>query len=217
MRTLRSVLALPALLLLAGCATLQQIAALEQVDFRLDRVAEIRLAGVDLARVRSYSDLSVQDVARLTLALSEDRLPLELDLLVAGENPPENDVQARLVRFDWTLLLEDRETVSGVFDQEVVFPPGEPTTFPVRIELDLLEFFEGNARELANLALSLSGQGGEPTRVALEAVPTVQTAIGPIRYPRTIRVSGDVGGTDFQLHRPGRLRPGVHDHRMESP
>lgn len=195
MRPRTSVLALPLLLFFGGCATLQQIAALQQVDFALDRVDQVRLAGVDLDRVRSYSDLSVTDIARLTIALSEDRLPLALNLLVEGENPPDNEVDARLVQFEWTLRLEGRETVSGVFDREVVFRPGEPTTFPVRIELDLLEFFEGNARDLAELALSLSGEGGAPKNVALEAIPTIQTAIGPIRYPGTITVvSGEVGG-----------------------
>ncbi|HSG49490.1 MAG TPA: hypothetical protein VLA43_16845, partial [Longimicrobiales bacterium] len=128
-------------------------------------------------------------------ALSDDRLPLEFSLMVQGENPADNEVAARLVRFDWTLLLEDRETVSGVFDQEVVFQPGQPTTFPVRIQLDLLEFFDGNARDLAELALSLADQGGEPKNVALQAVPTIQTALGPIRYPGTLTiVSGEVGG-----------------------
>ncbi len=180
---------------LTSCATLQQIAALRQVDFALDRVAGVRLAGVDLDRVRSYSDLTVTDVARLTLAISENRLPLEFDLWVEGENPPDNQVTARLVRFDWTLLLENRETVSGSFAEEIVFAPGEPTVFPLRIGLDLVEFFEGNARDLAEIALSLSGQGGEPRNVALDAVPTIDTAIGPIRYPGTIRVvSAEVGG-----------------------
>lgn len=190
----RALVVLPALLLLGGCATLQQIAALRNVDFSLDRVAQVRLADIDLDRVRSYSDLSVTDVARLTLALSREELPLDFNLFVQGENPPENGTEARLVRFAWTLLLEDRETISGVFEDEVVFAPGEPTTFPVRISLDLLEFFEGSARDLGELALNLAGEGGSPKNVALRAVPTIQTALGPIRYPGEITiVSTEVG------------------------
>lgn len=193
----RALVVLPALLLLGGCATLQQIAALRNVDFSLDRVAQVRLADIDLDRVRSYSDLSVTDVARLTLALSREELPLDFNLFVQGENPPENGTEARLVRFAWTLLLEDRETISGVFEDEVVFAPGEPTTFPVRISLDLLEFFEGSARDLGELALNLAGEGGSPKNVALRAVPTIQTALGPIRYPGEITiVSTEVGRDD---------------------
>lgn len=193
----RALVVLPALLLLGGCATLQQIAALRNVDFALDRVAQVRLADIDLDRVRSYSDLSVTDVARLTLALSREELPLDFNLFVQGENPPENGTEARLVRFAWTLLLEDRETISGVFEDEVVFAPGEPTTFPVHISLDLLEFFEGSARDLGELALNLAGEGGSPKNVALRAVPTIQTALGPIRYPGEITiVSTEVGRDD---------------------
>ncbi len=188
-RSLRALLVpLALVMLISGCATLQQIAALRQVDFSLDRLSRLELAGVRLDDKRSYGDLGVADVTRLTLALAEGRLPLAFNLDVQGENPADNAADARLVRFDWTLLLDDRETVSGVFADEVVFRPGEPTTFPVQIELDLLEFFEGSARDLGELALSLTGQGGAPKNVALRAVPTVNTALGPIRYPGAITV-----------------------------
>ena len=185
---------LAALLFTGGCATLQQLAALRNVDFALDRVAGVRLAGVLLDDKRGWGDLSAVDVTRLTVALAQGQMPLEFDLFVTGQNPPDNAVEARLIRMDWTLLLEDRETITGVFDREVVFPPGEPTTFPVAISLDLREFFEGSARDLADLALALSGQGGAPTTVALRAVPTIETALGPLRYPSAITIlSTEVG------------------------
>ncbi len=188
MRLFRFVAFAGVLLLVGGCATLQQLAALRNVDFSLDQVASLRLAGVDLDRIRSYDDLGITDVARLTLAITRNELPLAFDLLVQGENPASNATDARLVRFAWTLLMEDRKTISGVFDEEVVFAPGTPTTFPLRIELDLLEFFEGSAQDLGELALSLAGEGGAPKNIALEAVPTIDTALGPLQYPGTITV-----------------------------
>ena len=183
------------LVLLSACATLQQIAALRAVDFALDRVAGVRLAGVLLDDKRGWGDVSLTEAARLTLALSQGRMPLEFDLFVVGTNPPDNAVDARMVRMDWTLLLEDRETITGAFDREVVFPPGRSTAFPVAISLDLREFFEGSAQALAELALALSGQGGAPKSVALRAVPTIETALGPLRYPSAITIlSTEVGG-----------------------
>lgn len=194
MKALRLLALSGALLFVGACATLQQLAALRSVDFSLDRVARLSLAGIDLEQKRSYGDLGITDVARLTLALSRNELPLSFDLLVRGENPASNATDARLVRFAWTLLLEDRETISGVFDDEVVFTPGAPTTFPLTISLDLLEFFEGSAQDLGELALSLAGEGGAPKNVALRAVPTVNTALGPIQYPGTITIlSAEVG------------------------
>ena len=87
----------PALAILAGaagCATLQQIAALRQVDFSLAGTRNARLAGVDLSRVRSYRDLSAVDLGRIGLAVARKDLPLEFQLDVRGENPAANSVTA---------------------------------------------------------------------------------------------------------------------------
>ena len=185
---------LASLLALGGCATLQQLAALRDVDFSIDRVADVRLAGIDLSRVRSYSDLSAADAGRLALAVSQRELPMSFDVHVQALNPEDNSVDARLVRMDWTLLLQERETLSGTFADETVLPRGVPVDVPIGVSLDLIDFFEGSARDLFDLAMDIAGQGGEPTEVTLRAVPTVDTALGPIRYPQPITiVSREVG------------------------
>ncbi len=177
-----------------GCATLQQITALRQVHFTIDRVSEVRLAGIDLRSRQSYRDLSVAQAATLANALARRDLPLAFNLHLRAENPDGNPVSARLIRLRWTLLLEDRETVSGAVEREYVFPPGEPQHVPIAIALNLSEFFERNARDLVELALNLSGQGGSPKKITLRAVPTIETALGPIQYPRPITiVSSEVG------------------------
>ena len=194
MRSSRSFLIL-GVVVLSGCATLQQLAALRDVDFSVDRVSDLRLAGVDLGRIDSYGDLGVTDVGRLALAVSQRSLPIDFQRHLTAENPADNTVDARLVRMDWTLLLQGRETLSGVFADETLLRPGQPTDVPLTIRLHLVDFFEGSARDLVELALSLSGQGGAPTDVTLRATPSVDTAIGPIRYPGPITiVSREIGG-----------------------
>lgn len=178
-----------------GCATLQSIAALRQVDFAIDGVADARLAGVAVDRIREYHDLSALDVASIGAALARGDLPLQFQLQVGALNPADNSVAARLVQMDWTLLLEDRETISGRVDREVVLEPGVPGMIPIDIQLDLAEFFQKNARDMIDLALAVAGAGGEPKQVALRATPTIQTALGPIRYPQPVTiVSGQPGG-----------------------
>jgi hypothetical protein len=95
---------------------------------------------------------------------------------------------------DWTLFLQDRETLSGVFADETLLPPGQPTGVPISMSLNLIEFFEGSTQDLVELALSVAGQGGAPKEVTLRATPVVDTALGPIRYPQPITiVSAEVG------------------------
>lgn len=179
-------------LLLSGCATLRQVTALRSVEFSLQGATGGTLAGVSVESVRRYEDLGAADVARLAEALSRGDLPLETTLLVRASNPADN-VRARLVGLDWTLFLDDRETVSGAVDREYVLEPGEPATVPVAVELDLLDFFDRQLESLANLALAAAG-AGEPRRVRLEATPSIRTRLGPIRYPEPIRIEYEVGG-----------------------
>lgn len=191
-RTCVAILALA----LTACATLQQLAALRQVDFAIDRVANAQLAGVSLERIRNYQDLSASETARLALAIANGEMPFAFNLHLSALNPADNSVTARLVQLDWMLLLDDRETISGRTDREILLEPGRVEDIPIAISLDLVDFFQHNARDFFNLAQAIAGQGGQPTRIALRATPTVQTALGPITYPEPITiVSREIGGT----------------------
>lgn len=178
---------------IAGCATLQEFAALRDVEFSLAGTTDGSLAGVSIDSVRSFSDLSALDVARVGAAFAAGELPFETTLLVRAANPPDNS-RARLVALDWTLFIDDRETVSGALDEEHVLPPGEPVSVPVRVQLDLLDFFDRQLEQVAGLALAAAG-AGEPARIHLEAIPSVQTPLGVIRYPEPVRIAYDVGGS----------------------
>ncbi len=179
----------------SACATFQQFAALRQVAFALDGVSNGRLAGVEISRLRDARNLSALDIGRLTVAAARREVPLDFTVNVLASNPAENATTASMVNLAWTLLLDDKETISGVLDTVVAIPPGQPTIIPMRMRLNLAEFFDGPAEDLINLALSVAGLDPDPTKVTLRALPTVDTPIGPIRYPSPITiVNRNVGG-----------------------
>lgn len=174
-----------ALLPASGCATLQSLAQLPQIDFHIDGTSDGELAGIDLDRVRRVEDLGTVDLVRVGAAVARRRVPLTFDLHVAAENPSSNRYDLMLERLEWTLLLEDRETVSGVFSRQLVIRPSGTTDVPITIELDLMRFFDEGAKDLAALALRAAGAGG-PQNVALRARPTVRTPLGSVRFPNEI-------------------------------
>jgi len=177
-----------------GCATLRQVAALGDVEFALDRVGEVELAGVRIGDRRSFADLSLGEAARITAAVASGAVPFSFAAHVGAENPATNSVSARLMQMRWTAVVDDRDTVSGVLDREYVLPPGQRVDIPLRVEMDLYDFFGGRAAEFFRIARAVSG-GGEPARVSLRARPTVQTPLGPIQYPNDITiVSRTLGG-----------------------
>jgi hypothetical protein len=181
------------LLALSGCATLQSFVSLTRVDFELDRVSGVRLAGVSLDQVAGYQSLSLVDVMLIGTALSGGTLPLDLNLHLVADNPADNP-EARLVGMDWTLFLHDRETVGGRLEREVRLPPDSRTDVAFLVELDLLQFFDGPAQDLVELAATVAGLGGEPTAVRVEIFPTIETRLGPIRYPQPIILGGSSEG-----------------------
>ncbi|MDJ0767077.1 MAG: hypothetical protein QNJ97_29155 [Myxococcota bacterium] len=183
-----SVLIVTAVMVVSACATLQQIAALRHVDFSIDRVSGIELVGINASQVRSYSDLGLADAARVGAAIARRELPVSFRLHLTAENPRDNSVSARLTQMQWTLLLEDTETISGSIGREYVIPPGQPVDIPLTIQLDLFEFFDRSGPELVDLALNLTGLGGSPTRITIRATPTINTSLGPISYPQPITI-----------------------------
>lgn len=186
----------PRLLLLAAacglvstCATLGDLADLSGVTFHLERASGARLAGIDLSGVRRFEDLRAGQLLVVGDAVRRGRLPLRFALHVGADNASARTYDLRLERLEWTLLLEDRETVSGVLEREVVLDPGVTTEIPIPIELDLLEFFDRGAADLARLALRAAGAGGPPADVRLRARPTLRTPLGSVRFPEEITIA----------------------------
>ena len=180
---------------LAGCATTRGLRALRQVEFEVDRVAAVRLAGVGLDRVRGPRDVNVLDAARIAGAVAARTVPLEFDLHILGRNPAANRTTARLVRLQWTLDLNGRETVSGTLDTAYTFVPGEVTDVRVPVRLELWRIFQGSGSDALDLALGLAGIGARPVVVAVRAVPLLDTPLGAITYPGSFTiVRRTVGG-----------------------
>lgn len=178
-----AVLSLVALGGIAGCAGLREAIALRQVEFRYDRISDPAVAGLPISRVLRYEDLSVMDVGRLALAIAAKDVPLDITVHLEGRNPATNNTSARLMQLDWTYLVDDRPIISGEMDQAIVFPAGEASDVPVRVRFNLIEFFGNDGKVLFDTALVLSGQRTTTKRVTLRLTPTVETSLGPIRYP----------------------------------
>lgn len=182
---------------LTSCQTLREVSQLRNVDFRLDRVADARLAGIPLSRLDRPEDLGPVELLNIGNAVRQGNVPLSFSVIIEGTNPADNSTNARLTQLDWTLLLNDRETISGAFAEETVLRPGTPTDIRFPVEVNLVEFFDGGARDIVNLALAVAGDG-PPTDVQFRAEPTIQTLLGPMRYPEPItivhRTVGDAEG-----------------------
>jgi hypothetical protein len=186
--TLLAVIALP------GCTALQQLAALRTVTFAFAGVSDVRIAGIRLGAGSSYSSLGLGDVARLGAAVVSNEVPLELVAHVSASNPPENTVTARMIDLGWTLFIDSRQALAGQLGGAVAIDPGKTTDVPLSVRVDLLKLGSGGARDLFDLGLAIAGYGPLQKDLRLELVPTIDTSLGPIRYPTPVVVSRAAAG-----------------------
>jgi hypothetical protein len=187
-RRLVAPLALIGLIGIPGCTALEQLAALRSVTFAFARVSDVRLAGIRIGAGSSYGSLSLSDAANLTAAVIAKNVPIEFVAHVSATNPPDNKVTARMVEMGWTLFIEERRTLTGQLGNAVAIPPGTTSDVPLSARFDLLQLGSGGARDLFDLALAIAGYGPLQKDLRLELVPTIETSLGPIRYPAPVVV-----------------------------
>ncbi|HEX7078930.1 MAG TPA: hypothetical protein VF363_10950 [Candidatus Eisenbacteria bacterium] len=175
-----------AVLLLAsisGCAGVNQLAALHQVEFRFDGITDPRVAGIHLSSLRSPDDVNPLDLGRLTLAIASKDVPLDLTVRIVGRNPETNKITAKLIGLDWWYLVDGRETVSGRITEGYQFPPGQPTEMPVLVTFNLVSFFGSDGKALLDTALALAGQRTSTHQVVMRLQPVIDTPYGHMKYP----------------------------------
>lgn len=178
--------ALLATSVLGGCTALQQMAALRSVAFAFARVSDVKCAGVTIGPETRFSSLGLTDLARISAAVAQKQLPLELVAHVNATNPPDNKVAARVVELGWKFFVNDVEALAGRVGQPVVIEPGTTADVPVSVRLDLMQMKSGTARDLFDLAVAIAGHGPVRQELKLELTPTIDTAIGPITYPNPV-------------------------------
>ena len=185
---------------LNGCAALKglpgALSDMKRLQFKLDNVNNFTLNGVDLNRMAGRGEINLLDIGRLTAAFASKSLPAQFTLNVAVRNPNDGSsgrpaTNLFLRRINWTLLIDDRTTISGVTDQRLEIPgTGQTTTIPITMSLDLYKFFNDRGFEdLLNLALAIGGAQGSSSRLKMTARATVEVPpLGAFEYPGDITI-----------------------------
>ncbi|GIV49989.1 MAG: hypothetical protein KatS3mg038_0510 [Candidatus Kapaibacterium sp.] len=193
-------IAIGIVLLPVGCAQIKQISDaltnLQRLQFKLGAVHNFRLAGVELSSKASASDFSpIGDGLKLLDAFRSKKLPADFILDLEVRNPNDGTqgrsaVPATLAGLEFRLLIDDQPTITGNLDREVEIPAsGSVTAVPIRISLDLYEFFGSRGYDkLLELALAIGGKNGSASRLKLDAKPTVRTKFGLMTYPGRIAI-----------------------------
>jgi hypothetical protein len=177
------------------CSVYESFTNLSRLQFKVGEVDGFQINGVSISNKSKLGDFNPLDLLNLSSAFAQGSLPASFVLNVDAKNPNDGTggykkSDATLQNFKWRLFLDDKETVSGDIEQPISIPgTGDVTTIPLRINLDLIKFFNDKGYEsIINLALTLGGNQGSSSKITLYATPTVSSPFGNITYPGELKL-----------------------------
>jgi len=163
-------------------------------DFRMHSLKNPTLAGIDVQRIKNFSDLSMMQAGKLTTAYLGGNVPLAFQLNLEAKNP--NASEAKMAQFDWILKIDDIQIATGTNQNEYIIPANEGTQMiPLNISVNLLDILNKETKNtLFNFGLNLADASEKPTRVSVQLKPTVYVSGIPITYPGYINLGTEFGG-----------------------
>lgn len=192
---MKKLLILSLVFFVSGCSIYETFVNITRLQFKLGKVNNFELNGIDVTNKNKLSDFNFQDVLNISSMVSSGKLPVSFVLNVEAKNPNDGTggykkTNAIIKSFPWRLLIDDKGTISGNIEEPVSVPgTGEITIIPISIRMDLVQFFKDRDYEsLINLALALGGKDKSSSKLTLYADPVVSTIFGDISYPGELKI-----------------------------
>lgn len=174
-----------ALTVLAGCATLQELANFAKCKFKYTNVTNTQVAGINVQQIKSFNDLSLMDAAKVTGALVQGTLPINFTMNLQVSNP--NPTTAALSKMKWVAFIDDKVLTNGVLQEKLTVPSQGTANLPLTIQGDLLKVFA--KKDAASKAFGLTDLNGVPKRIGLKIRPTINIGGLDWEYPGYITLS----------------------------
>jgi hypothetical protein len=177
------------LIFLFSCVRLsdvaRQFAELQNIEFRLASIKDVRVGGINIDRKRKVEDFSVLEGLTLAKVFAGGTVPIDFILIVEAKNPNYDrqknlGVSARILSFGFDLFVDDVRVAAGNITNPIELPhKGRPVDIPIKISFDMLEMFGGESyKKLAKLGLNISGFKTGKVDFRMEATPRIETPIG---------------------------------------
>jgi len=179
------------LISLNSCSYLKELSALKECEFRVGTLLNPVLAGVDLTKVVTVKDFSINQTSKITKSILLGTLPLSFVLNVEAKNP--NQINASLNRLEYLVFIDDVQIASGALEEHVIIPSGGGiANIPLKIETDVFDLLKKEPiNSLLNWTLNLADEGDRPVSVSIKIKPWIQIGNKDYEYPGYLNISQD--------------------------
>ena len=159
--------------LMIGCETVIPVLNMILCKYKVDSVSDPTWAGINFAKIKQVSDISLADGLKVTQAILNKDYQLKFNFNMLAANQTENPAQ--ILGFDYRFLLDDTELTTGTSTQQYSISPGNSITIPIAMELNVKDFVSGETiAKLINLTTHIVNYGkGDPSNVKMQIAPYV--------------------------------------------
>ena len=172
-------------LLLAGCDVLKQaggVLAMTQCSYAYNSVSNLSIAGIDLSK-----QLSATDLLKVTPLLTGKitSLPMKLTVGVDVTNP--NATEALLEGLQYILSVDGVQFTTGEVKNPVSVPASSTGLMPLNLSFDLATLLSGPSKDATlNIVKNLMGIGNAKSKVKFEIKPSFKIGTQMMTAPRYI-------------------------------
>ncbi|MCR4965174.1 MAG: LEA type 2 family protein [Bacteroidales bacterium] len=153
---------------------LSKVVNLLKCSFDMDGITDITWAGINMSKIKSVSDLSVNDLKSAASAIKNKDFNVGCNIKVNVKNSTSRD--AKMIAYDYELLIDNASVATGSSeDNSYIIKPNATTPIKVPISVDLVKIFrnqEGELKSLVKFARNLTDYGnGDPSNVKVKFSP----------------------------------------------
>jgi LEA14-like dessication related protein len=191
LNTIPWIFILCSLFVLNSCAYLKELSVLKECEFRVGTLENPILAGVDISKIVTVKDYSLEQTGKITKSILKGTLPLSFILNVEVKNP--NLINASLNKLEYLAFIDDVQIASGAMEEHVVIPAGGGiASIPLKVETDIFDLFKKEPiNALLNYALNLADEGNRPVRVSIKIKPWIKIGNTDHAYPGYLTINQD--------------------------
>ena len=176
---------------LTSCEFVNQVAQtvnFASCKFNFNSVDNIQMLGFNLSKGMSKTDLNITQLATLTNAIINKRLPVTFNVNVGVDNP--NSIAASMAKMDYIITLNGKEVVNTSMNQSINVPANGSNIVSIPITTDLFQLFSGETGDaVMNLAFKLAGASSDPVQVGLKVKPYITINGQQLAYPTYITMN----------------------------
>jgi len=176
------------ILTLQSCSSLNQLKRFGKCDFELKRIENIRIANIDVTNIKSFSDFTYKDAARLGEVFLTKKIPLNFTFVVEITNKSRK--KAVLEKLDYIVIAEKKEVAIGKIEQRIELgSKNVPTLFNIPTELDIVNFFQKpNMKDNVILALRLISSDNIYNDIELKVKPYIRVGTQFVSAPHFVSI-----------------------------